>query len=208
MPPELWSVILAAGGSRRLGTPKQLLRIRGQRLVSRAVNAAEAVTPGRVVVVIGAEALKLRLLIRRHHPHTHTVDNGRWAHGMAGSLQAGLAALPGRAAAALLLLSDQPAVNEASLRRLIRAWQRRPGKAAAAAYSGVLGVPAILPRALWRGALHLHGDAGARSLLRPGQAVATTVSMPEAAWDIDTREDLRGSHRDRWESSRRWKRIS
>ena len=161
LPPDLWSLVLAAGGSRRLGTPKQLLRIRGERLLSRTINAAEAVTPGRVVVVVGAEALKLRLLIRRRHPRTHTVDNSRWADGMAGSLRVGLAVLPQGAVAALVLLSDQPEVCEASLRRLIQAWRRRPGKAAAAAYGDVVGVPAILPRALWREARQLRGDAGA-----------------------------------------------
>ena len=150
MPAELWSVVLAAGGSSRLGSPKQLLTIRGRRLLSRAIDSAEAVTPGRVVVVGGADALRIRLLIRRHHPGTHSVDNSHWAEGMAGSLQAGLAVLPARATAALLLLSDQPAVGEASLRRLIRAWWSRPGKAAAAAYGSVVGVPAILPRALWK----------------------------------------------------------
>ena len=191
MPVDLWSLVLAAGGSRRLGTPKQLLRVRGRRLLSRAIDAAEAVTPGRVVVVIGADRLRMRSLIRRHHPGTRSVDNSRWADGMSGSLQAGLAVLPGRATAAMLLLSDQPAVDGASLRRLARAWRRCPGKAAAAAYGGVLGVPAILPRPLWREARRLRGDEGARQLLRAGQTVATVVDMPEAAWDIDTREDLR-----------------
>ncbi len=182
--------MLAAGGSRRLGTPKQLLRIRGQRLLSRVIDAAEAVTPGRVVVVIGADALRIRSLIRRHHRGTHSVGNSRWSEGMSGSLQAGLAVLPRRASAAMLLLSDQPAVGEASLRRLVGAWKRRPGKAAAAAYGDVVGVPAILPRTLWREARRLRGDTGARELLRVGQTVATVVEMPEAAWDIDTQEDL------------------
>lgn len=205
---DLWSLVLAAGGSRRLGTPKQLLRIRGERLLSRSINAAEAVTPGRVVVVVGAEALKLRLLIRRGHPRTHTVDNGRWAEGMAGSLRAGLAVLPRRATAALLLLSDQPEVGEASLKRLIQAWRRRPGKAAAAAYGSVVGVPAILPRVLWKEARQLSGDAGARRLLRMEHSVATAVDMPEAAWDIDTPEDLQrqeqvlGTMPARWRGSR------
>ena len=190
MPADLWSLVLAAGGSRRLGTPKQLLRIRGQTLLSRIVNAAEAVTPGRVVVVIGAEALRMRSLIRRHHPGTHSVGNSRWAQGMAGSLQVGLSVLPHRATSVLLLLSDQPAVGEASLRRLIRAWRRRPGKAAAAAYDGVVGVPAILPGTLWREARRLTGDEGARMLLRMKEMPTTAVHMPEAAWDIDTPEDL------------------
>ena len=206
MPPDLWSLVLAAGGSRRLGTPKQLLRIRGERLLSRTINAAEAVTPGRVVVVVGAEALKLRLLIRRHHPRTHTVDNSRWADGMAGSLRVGLAVLPQGAVAALLLLSDQPEVGEASLRRLIQAWRRRPGKAAAAAYGDVVGVPAILPRALWREARQLRGDAGARGLLRMGQTVATAVDMPEAAWDIDSPADLERQEQDLPAPSARWRR--
>ena len=190
MPAELWSLVLAAGGSRRLGTPKQLLRIRGRTLLSRIIYAAEAVTPGRVVVVIGADALRMRSLVRRHHPGAHSVDNSRWAQGMAGSLQVGLSVLPPRASAALLLLSDQPAVGEASLRRLIRAWRRRPGKAAAAAYGGVVGVPAILPGTLWREVRRLRGDEGARKLLRMKEMPATAVYMPEAAWDIDTPEDL------------------
>ena len=190
MPADLWSLVLAAGGSRRLGTPKQLLRIRGRTLLSRIVNAAEAVTPGRVAVVIGADAHRMRSLIRRHHPGTRSVGNSRWAQGMAGSLRAGLAVLPPGAPAALLLLSDQPAVGEASLRRLIRAWRRHPGKAAAAAYAGVVGVPAILPRPLWREARRLRGDEGARKLLRMEEMPATAVHMPEAAWDIDTPGDL------------------
>ena len=203
MPADLWSVVLAAGASRRLGTPKQLLRIRGRRLLSHAIMAADTVTPGRVVVVIGADALRMRLLIRRHHPGTHSVGNSRWAQGMAGSLQVGLAVLPSRATAALLLLTDQPAVGEMSVRRLVRAWRRRPGMAAAARYAGVVGVPAILPRALWREARRLRGDAGARKVLRTGQTVATVVDMPEAAWDIDTPDDLQRQPA----PGNRWKRI-
>ena len=198
---------MAAGGSSRLGSPKQLLTIRGRRLLSRAIDSAEAVTPGRVVVVGGADALRIRLLIRRHHPGTHSVDNSHWAEGMAGSLQAGLAVLPARATAALLLLSDQPAVGEASLRRLIRAWWSRPGKAAAAAYGSVVGVPAILPRALWNEARRVRGDTGARKLLRVGQTVATVVEMPEAAWDIDTPEDLQRQTQGHPAPGNRWRRI-
>ena len=198
--------MLAAGGSRRLGTPKQLLRIRGRRLLSRVIDAAEAVTPGRVIVVIGADRLKMRSLIRRHHPGAHSVDNSQWADGMAGSLQAGLAVLPTRATAAMLLLSDQPAVGAASLRRLAGAWRRRPGKAAAAAYGGVLGVPAILPRSLWREARRLSGDEGARKLLRTRGMAATVVDMPEATWDIDTLEDLRRQVQMIRASGMRWRR--
>ena len=202
---HLWSLVLAAGGSRRLGAPKQLVRFGGRTLLSRAVTAAEAVTPGRVVVVLGAEALRLRLLLRSRHPLARTIDNPAWAEGMSGSLQTGLSVLPPRAAAALLLLCDQPAVGEASLRRLVRAWRRRPGKAAAAAYGDTVGVPAILPRALWMEARRLRGDAGARGLLRMDQTVATAVEMPEAEWDIDRPADLERRDRNVRPASARWR---
>jgi len=208
LPADLWSLVLAAGASRRLGTAKQLLKIRGRRLLSRTIDAAEGVTPNRVVVVIGDDALRIRSLIRRHHPATHSVTNSRWDQGMAGSLQTGLAVLPSSAAAALLLLSDQPAVGEGSMRRLIRAWRRRPGKAAAAGYEEVAGVPAIVPRALWREARRLRGDTGARKLLRVGQTVATVVEMPEAAWDIDTPEDLQWQTQGHPAPGNRWRRIA
>ncbi len=200
--------MLAAGGSSRLGTPKQLLRIQGRRLLSRAIDSAEAVTPGRVVVVLGADALRMRSLVRRHHPGTCSVDNSRWAEGMAGSLRVGLAVLPASASAALLMVSDQPAVDRASLRRLVRAWRRRTGKAAVAAYEGVTGVPAILPRALWRQARRLGGDSGARGLLRGDRIAVTEVNMPEAAWDIDMREDLRHHPQGFYLPGSRWQRMA
>ena len=185
----LWSVILAAGGSSRLGTPKQLLRLRAQPLLSHAVVAAQAVTPDRVLVVLGADAMKLRLLLRRRHPDVYTITNPDWPDGMGGSLAIGLSALPTRAKAALLLLTDQPGVDARSLRRLLRAWREHPTRVAAAQYGGRLGVPAVLPRKLWAEARQLRGDAGARRLLREGDTVPSVVPMPEAAFDVDTEQD-------------------
>jgi len=188
-PRGLWSVILAAGGSSRLGTPKQLLRVHARPLLSHAVAAAEVVTPDRVLVVLGAHALKLRLLLNRRHPDVYTVTNADWLGGMAGSLAVGLSALPRDSTAALLLLTDQPGVDARSLQRLVRAWGYHPAQAAAAHYGGRLGVPAVLPRKLWAEAKQFGGDVGARHLLRENDTVSTVVQMPEAAFDVDTEQD-------------------
>lgn len=185
----LWSVILAAGGSSRLGTPKQLLRLHARPLLSHTVALAEAVTPDRILVVLGAHALKLRLLLSRHHPNVYTITNADWLDGMASSLAVGLSALPRDADAALVLLTDQPRVDARSLQRLVRAWRNHPAKAAAAHYGGRLGVPAVLPRKLWAAARQLSGDVGARHLLREGDTVSTVVPMPEAEFDVDTEQD-------------------
>lgn len=182
-------VLLAAGGSRRLGRPKQLVRRRGQPLLARAVDAARGALPdAALIVVLGAGALRLRALLRRRDNAARPVLNSEWAAGLAGSLARGLAALRSDVDAALVLLADQPNVDAAALRRLLAAWRRRPSYPAAARYLGRAGVPAILPRRSWRALRALDGDAGARALLR-GAAAVTLVDMPEAELDVDTPED-------------------
>ncbi|HZF31095.1 MAG TPA: nucleotidyltransferase family protein [Gammaproteobacteria bacterium] len=182
-------MVLAAGGSRRLGRPKQLVRRRGQPLLVRAVDAARGALPGApLVVVLGAEALRLRALLRRRDPAVRAVVNSRWSSGLASSLQRGLETLSSEVDAVLVLLVDQPNVDAAALRRLVDAWRRRPAAPAAARYLGRPGVPAILPRRAWRALRNLDGDAGARALLR-GAGTVTLVDMPEAELDVDTPED-------------------
>lgn len=186
---DLACVLLAAGGSHRLGSPKQLVRLRGRPLLVHALAAACAAQPtAPIVVVLGAHALRLRALVRRTAANAEVIYNARWANGMAGSLAAGLSAVPAGTAAVLVTLVDQPHVDARALRRVVAAWRRRPGLAAAARYSGRSGVPAVLPRALWRAVRTLEGDAGARALLQGSRV--TLVDMPEAALDIDTAADI------------------
>jgi len=183
-------VVLAAGESRRLGTPKQLLRRRGHPLLVNAVEAARGALPNApIVVVLGAHALRLRTVLRRRAPAVRVTQNARWRDGLATSLQRGLADVRHDADAILVLLTDQPNVDAAALQRLLSAWQRRPTLPAAALYSGRAGVPAILPRLSWPAIRALRGDEGARALLR-GEHAITLVDLPEAALDIDTAADL------------------
>jgi CTP:molybdopterin cytidylyltransferase MocA len=187
---EIVCVLLAAGGSRRLGRPKQLLRYRARTLLLHAVRAAHGALPrALLIVVVGADARRLTLALRRVRSGARVVMNPRWREGMATSLRAGLAAAPRTAKAALVLLVDQPAVDAPALARLLTAWQRRPGRPAAARYDGRIGVPAVLPRRRWRALKEVSGDQGARTLLR-GSELLTLVDLPEAAVDIDTPADL------------------
>jgi molybdenum cofactor cytidylyltransferase len=181
--------VLAAGGSTRLGRPKQLVRYKQRSLLANAVAAATAIAPKRVAVVLGADALRLRLALQRARQRAICVQNRRWKDGIASSLAAGLAALPASARAALIVLTDQPRVGVDALARVARAWRERPGLPVAAAYSGGIGVPAILPQRLWRRAAALVGDVGARKLLA-AEARLIRVPVPEAELDIDTVHDL------------------
>jgi molybdenum cofactor cytidylyltransferase len=195
---QISCVLLAAGGSQRLGRPKQLVRRGNRPLLLNALTAARGAL-GRddaTVVVLGAGALRLRNVLRRAVPRAgsgvasaRVVYNPLWRMGLAGSLRAGLAALPRTAPAALVMVVDQPDVDAPALSRLIAAWRKRPGIPAAAHYAGRAGVPAILPRRLWHAARSLEGDVGARALLR-NTTDLTLVDMPEAELDVDTAEDL------------------
>lgn len=186
----LWTIILCAGGSTRLGRPKQLLRRRGRTLLRNTASLAQTVTPGQVVAVVGAHPYRIRSALRDCGAGVHIIENSRWHDGMAGSLRRGLEALPSHATAALVLVTDQPLITAADLKQLVAAWSRQPQRAAAARYSDRLGIPAILPRRLWREATHASGDVGAREILRRPGARITTVSLPAAGIDIDTEKDL------------------
>jgi CTP:molybdopterin cytidylyltransferase MocA len=186
--PRLAALVLAAGGSSRLGRPKQLIRLRGEPLLLRACRMASAVADGDVIVVLGAGALRLRSMLRRHRLDLRLVNNARWRDGMAGSLRAGLARVPRGTDGLLIALVDQARVESDELAELVRHWRRRPGHPAAAGYRGHAGVPAVLPRRLFRDLRTLEGDTGARQLLSQANGVRL-LAMPSAAFDVDTPGD-------------------
>ena len=108
-------LILAAGESRRMGTPKALLPYRGETFLNRLISLF-AVHCSPVIVVMGAGAAGIRAATTR--PATFVV-NADWPNGQTSSLQCGLAAVPSDAAGVLLTLVDHPAVDALTIERLL-----------------------------------------------------------------------------------------
>ncbi|MBK6598269.1 MAG: nucleotidyltransferase family protein [Proteobacteria bacterium] len=187
-PHEIHILVLAAGGSSRFGSPKQLVRFHGRPLLHAAVTHAVEAAGNAVTVVLGANAAELAPLLR-HTPASIAI-NRDWSAGLASSIRTGLARLPGTADAALIMLADQPFVTSEDLRRLIATARRNPDSIVAALYDGTAGVPAIFPRANFRELSELRGDQGARALLRRHSTGILRLPMPDASIDIDTPEDL------------------
>jgi molybdenum cofactor cytidylyltransferase len=186
----LWGVVLAAGESRRLGRPKQLVRTGGETLVARSVRLAQAVCgPRQVLIVLGAHRREVELALGALAPRV--VVNAHWRDGLASSLRAGIEALPAGCAAALLLACDQPRVPEVALRALAQRWRARPERAVAAAYDGTVGIPAILPARLFPGLAALAGDRGAHAILVAEQERLERLPLPEAGFDVDDETALR-----------------
>ena len=181
-------IVLAAGSSRRLGRPKQFLRRGGITLLGGRVRLARALLASVPLVVTGARRFAVARTARL--AGAECVHNPAWVEGMGSSLARGARAA-GPGCALLIMTVDQYRVDARDLRRLLAAWRRRPWRAAAAAYAGVTGVPAIFPTA-WRSRLAgLRGDRGAGALLQTAGRRLSSVALPRAAIDVDYPEDWR-----------------
>ena len=186
--PAVHAIVLAAGEARRFGSPKQLARIGDRPLLPLAVSRAVQVAGHAVTVVLGAYVTELTPALR--HASVGLAINRNWREGISSSIRAGLAQVPGSADAVLVMLADQPDVTHDDLARLTGAWRAQPEWIAAASFSGIVGAPAIFPRWCFGDLQQLQGDRGARVILQRHMERVIRVTMPSAAIDIDTPEDL------------------
>ncbi|MGR8941028.1 MAG: nucleotidyltransferase family protein [Gammaproteobacteria bacterium] len=185
---NVYALILAAGGSRRLGAPKQLLRWQGRTLLEHAIDSACLVLPGRVIVVLGAQAALIRKTADLEA--VKTVQNSAWQDGIASSIRAGIDALPLSAEAVLILLCDQPLIGSRHLAALMTAWQAEPAHIIASQYDLSCGVPALFPSAYFDRLKTLTGDKGAKPLLLEFDRNVRKIPIGRAELDIDTRSDF------------------
>jgi nicotine blue oxidoreductase len=177
-------VLLAAGEGSRLGGPKALVEMAGARLVDRGVTLLRDGGTAPVVVVTGAVDVPLLGVITVHNPD--------WRSGMGSSLAAGLGAVPGECAAAVIALVDQPLIGPDVVRRLVAAYLAG-ASIAVASYGGQPRNPVLLARDEWAGVLAMAaGDVGARPYLQAHPELVTAVECGDIGRpdDVDTPADL------------------
>jgi len=186
------AILLAAGASRRLGRPKQLLAYGGETLLERAIRLAVEAGAAPVFAVLGAHFERVSVVVSAG-PGV-AVFNGEWETGIASSIHAGLHALDGiapDAAGVLILGCDQPRLTAEHLRALIGAFAAQTEPAiVASAYAGVHGVPAVFPRSVFEQLRALRGDRGARALLAEAPYPVIALPFEGGEVDIDRPEDL------------------
>jgi len=180
------AVILAAGASRRMGQPKQLLPFDGQSLLRR--TTAAALTAGCDPVVVALGALRNRLRDELSGLPAIVLDNPDWEQGHGTSMRCGLTAI-GTADAVMFLVCDQPFLDAEHLKCLIDAWRESGLPMAASAYAGAIGVPALFDASCFADLRQLPPESGAKVLLLRHRERVTTVSFPGGAFDVDTPED-------------------
>jgi molybdenum cofactor cytidylyltransferase len=186
------AIILAAGASRRLGQPKQLVDLEGETLLERALRLAKESGATPVVAVLGANFAAI--CASTSFEGAIPVLNDHWERGMSSSIHAGLneaeVRAPG-ARGALVMACDQPRLSVTHLRGLLAAFEAQPTPSIiASAYAGTAGIPAVFPRVAFCGLRTLHGDKGARSLLAKPLCEVIAVPFEGGEVDIDLPSDL------------------
>lgn len=176
------AVILAAGASRRLGMPKQLLERDGEPLVSRACRMVSHTRPRKMLLVTGAWAPSASLAL---HGAT-VVHNAQWSEGLSSSLRTAAAALAGEPLPVLVTLVDQPALDAAHLDALLASYAAHGDTVSA--YGAAWGVPAVVSATLFARAQSLQGDRGLRALWP--DAAPRCIRDDRLTLDMDTSDDV------------------
>jgi len=187
---KIGAVILAAGASRRLGRPKQLVPFRGLSLVRRSVEAALAASCSPVIVVGNPHTNLARTLAGLEMT---LAINECWWEGLGTSIRVGVSTLQAEApavSAAVLLVCDQPMVTSPLIQDLIQAHTETGHSIAACRYGEALGVPALFGRYWFPVLSRLPGDAGAKRIIETHRDAVAVVEFPAGALDIDTPGDL------------------
>jgi molybdenum cofactor cytidylyltransferase len=191
IPPRVGLVLLAAGGSFRMGTPKQLLVFQGRTLLRRAAEEAVASGCHPVVVVLGAHADRLDpeiadLPVRVAH-------NAMWRTGMGSSIRTGVDALIATGDAldgVVIMVCDQPFCNASVIGMLVEGYARGERRIVTASYAGVYGVPTLFDRTLFPELLALDGQEGARRVLEAYPYEILAIPFAAGAVDVDMPEDF------------------
>lgn len=192
MPPSetTAAVILAAGPSRRMGTPKQLLQLAGQSLLHRAASTALSSSCKPVIVVVGAHADQLHRELSGLD--VIVAENPIWMNGIGTSVRCGIEAVRRQRAvdSAVLLLCDQPRVTPQLIDQLIDTHRRTGAPIVACEYEATVGVPALFSHALFDELMAMSGDTGAKPVIARHPDEVVRVPFPAAAFDVDTPEDF------------------
>jgi CTP:molybdopterin cytidylyltransferase MocA len=181
-------LVLAAGGSLRFGSPKQLALFQGRPLVEWPLEALAAAGIEPRVLVLGAAAEEIEPRIEL--AGAKVVRCAEWEEGQSASLRTGVRSLEkGDAEALVVVLGDEPLLSAEAVRRVVVARGDLP--AVRATYSGTPVHPTLIERELWPQLLALRGDHGAAGVL--GESGFTAVACDDLASpvDIDTPDDLK-----------------
>lgn len=194
--PDVGLILLAAGGSTRMGRPKQLLPYEGRTLLRRAAETAVESGCDPIVVVLGYDAAAMRSELDGLRVGIEV--NADWEKGMGGSIRRGLVAVRRVKSvdAVVVMLCDQPDVTADVLRALIERWQQSDKPVCASAYGDTVGPPCVFAASEFSRLAAIAEQQGAKQVILSATAVER-VPFDAGVTDVDTPADyerLRDGH--------------
>ena len=186
------SIILAAGGSRRLGHPKQLVRFKGKLLIDHIAEVVKESQTDSSSIILGGYAKEILDSMGTKLP---VIINEHWEQGMSSSIRTAVQHVRSshhEAKAILFVLGDQYAITTEHLNAIITGYRKSHSSLVCSAYKNVLGVPALFDAVHWDALLSLNGDEGAKHLIKKLFKPGKDISLPFVGGekDIDSTSDL------------------
>jgi molybdenum cofactor cytidylyltransferase len=189
MVPVISAIILAAGESKRMGKPKQLMPLGGSTILEQTIDNLLNSEVNEVIVVIGNRAEEMNKLIA--NMPVRVALNPAYHEGMSTSIIAGLNLIDNRAQAIMLALADQPFIDSQTINRLIDEFSTNNKGIAIPVYHGKRGHPVIFAIKYKEQLLRLKGDIGGRQIVKgyPDDILEVAVDSENIITDVDTIND-------------------
>jgi len=189
MQPMLSAILLAAGESKRMGKPKQLMPLGSSTILEQAIDNLLNSAVDEVIVVLGYKAEEITKTIAAKP--VKIIVNPNYRQGMSTSIIAGLILVDSQAQAVMLALGDQPLVDSQTINQLIDEFYNHDKGIAIPTYQGKRGHPIIFAIKYKPELLELEGDIGGRQIIQchPDDILEVAVDSKSVIADIDTRAD-------------------
>lgn len=183
-------LVIAAGQSKRLGQPKQLLTFEGEYLINRLLKTINAAGQFPTILVLGAQA---ELIQGKLAPSkVEIVLNVDWQTGMAGSISTGVKYIQRQHPnidGLMIVVCDQPYLQTSHINALLELQQQTEKPIVASYYAGVPGTPVLFHAVHFESLVKLTGEVGAKMIIQQNKDEVASMLFEEAAIDIDTEED-------------------
>ncbi len=184
------AIILAAGASRRMGQPKQLLPYKRQTLLCHVIRSALASECKPVIVVLGANAEQIKPTINKFP--IKIVKNKNWTQGISSSINCGVTYIQEQYLdidAVVFFTCDQPFISDIIVDQIINVYNENDKSIIASKYKQNLGVPALFSRNLFSELMKLKGDKGAKKIINQYPDLVCPIDFPQGEIDLDTLEN-------------------